>query len=39
MLSLEIKDSLDRDEAMLAVFIEFKSAYDSVWRVKLMDKL
>jgi hypothetical protein len=39
MLSQEIKDSLDRKETLLAVFADFKSAYDSVWRVKLMDKL
>jgi hypothetical protein len=39
MLSQEIKDSLDRKEILLAVFVDFKSAYDSVWRVKLMDKL
>jgi hypothetical protein len=38
-LSLESKDSLDRDETMLAVFIDFKSAYNSVWRVKLMDEV
>jgi hypothetical protein len=38
-LSQEIKDSLDRKEILLAVFVDFKSAYDSVWRVKLMDKL
>jgi hypothetical protein len=24
---------------MLAVFVDFKNAYDSVWRVKLMDQL
>jgi hypothetical protein len=35
----EIKDSLDRKEILLAVFVDFKSAYDSVWRAKLMDKL
>jgi hypothetical protein len=39
MLSQEIKDSLDRKEILLAVFVDFKSAYDSVLRVKLMDKL
>jgi ribonuclease HI len=39
MLSQEIKDSLDRQETMIAVFVDFKSAYDSVWRVKLVDKL
>jgi hypothetical protein len=39
MLSQEIKDFLDRKEILLAVFVDFKSAYDSVWRVKLMDKL
>jgi hypothetical protein len=39
MLSQEIKDPLDRKEILLAVFVDFKSAYDSVWRVKLMDKL
>jgi hypothetical protein len=39
MLRQEIKDSLDRKEILLAVFVDFKSACDSVWRVKLMDKL
>jgi hypothetical protein len=39
MLSQEIKDSLDRKEILLAVFVDFKSVYDSVWRVKLMYKL
>jgi hypothetical protein len=39
MPSQEIKDSLDRKETLLAVFVDFKSVYDSVWRVKLMDKL
>jgi len=39
MLSQEIKDSLDRKEILLAVFVDFKSACDSVWRVKHMDKL
>jgi hypothetical protein len=39
MLSQVIKDSFDRKETLLAVFVDFKSEYDSVWRVKLMDKL
>jgi hypothetical protein len=39
MLSQEIEDSLDRKETLLAVFVDFKSEYDSVWRTKLMDKL
>jgi hypothetical protein len=39
MLSQEIKDSLDRKGILLTVFVDFKSAYDSVWRVNLMDKL
>jgi hypothetical protein len=39
MLSQEIKDSLDRKEILFAVFVDFKCAYDSVRRVKLMDKL
>jgi hypothetical protein len=39
MLSQEIKNFLDRKEILLEVFVDFKSAYHSVWRVKLMDKL
>jgi hypothetical protein len=39
MLSQEIKDSLDRKEILFAVSVDFKSVYDSVCRVKLMDKL
>ena len=38
-LSQEIKDSLDKEETVLAVFVDFKSAYDSVWRTKLLDKM
>jgi hypothetical protein len=39
MLSQEIRDYLDRKETMLAVFVAFKSVYDSVWKVKSMDML
>jgi hypothetical protein len=39
MFSLEIKDSLYRKQILLAVFVDFKSSYDSVWTVNLMDKL
>jgi hypothetical protein len=39
VVSQEIKDSFDGKETMLAVFVDFKSASDSAWRVKLMDKL
>jgi hypothetical protein len=38
MLSQEIKDSLDRRENTCSVF-DFGSACDSVWRVKLKDKI
>jgi hypothetical protein len=39
MLSQKIKDSLDRKETTLVVFVDFRNAYDSIWRVKLMDDL
>ena len=35
----KITDSLDRREIMITVFVDFKSAYDYVWTVKLTDKL
>jgi hypothetical protein len=35
MLSQKIKDSLERKETMLAVFIDFKGAYDSILRINL----
>jgi hypothetical protein len=38
MLCQKTKNSKQK-ETMLAVFVDFKSAYDSIWRVKLMDKL
>jgi hypothetical protein len=33
MFSHEIKDSLGRKETMHAVFVDFRSACDSIWRV------
>jgi hypothetical protein len=37
ILRQEIKYSIDRKEIMLVVFVDFKSAHDSIWMVKLMD--
>ena len=39
MLSQEMKDALDNSKSTLAVFIDFKSAYDSIWRQKLLQKM
>lgn len=38
-LSQEVKDALDKQLTTLAVFVDFKGAYDSIWRGKLMEKL
>jgi hypothetical protein len=38
MLCQEIKESLDRKETMQEVFVDFKNANDSVWKVNLMVK-
>ena len=38
-LSQYIKDSMDEQETTLAVFVDFKDAYGSVWRPKVMEKL
>jgi hypothetical protein len=38
-LARTFKDTLDRKEMMLVVFVDFRSACDCVWRVQLMDKL
>jgi hypothetical protein len=38
-LNQEIEVSLDRKEPMLAGFVDFRSTYDAIWRVKLADKL
>jgi hypothetical protein len=35
-LSQEIEDSLDRKEILFAVFVNFKSAYDSVVRGRML---
>jgi hypothetical protein len=34
-----IQEIKDRKKIMLLVFVDFKSAYESVWRVKRMKKL
>ena len=39
MFSQEIKDALDNSKSTLAVFIDFKSAYGSIWRQKLLQKM
>jgi hypothetical protein len=38
MFSQDIKDTLDRKETVLAVCVDFRSAYDSIWRVKLVGR-
>jgi len=38
-LSQFIKDALDNKHILTAVFIDFKSAYDSVWKENLLLKL
>jgi hypothetical protein len=35
----EIKEALNKHESVLAVFIDFKGAYDTIWREKLMNIL
>lgn len=37
--SQEVKDGLDENKATLAVFVDFKNAYDLVWRAGVLDKL
>lgn len=39
MLSQTIKDKLDKSNIVGAVFVDFKGAYDTVWRTKLLHKL
>ena len=39
LLSQEIKEAFNKKEETLAVFVDFKSAYDNVWRYKLIKKL
>jgi hypothetical protein len=38
-LSQFIKDALDNKHILTAVFVNFKSAYDSVWKENLLSKL
>jgi len=38
-LSQFIKDALDNKQILTAVFVDFKSAYDSVWKENLLFKL
>ena len=38
-LTQDIKDSLDKRETTLVVYVDFKDAYGSVWRSKLLEKL
>ncbi|KAI5754580.1 hypothetical protein M8J77_009716 [Diaphorina citri] len=38
-LSQEIKDAFNRKEMSVAVFVDFKAAYDGIWRCKLLEKL
>ncbi|GIY38941.1 reverse transcriptase domain-containing protein [Caerostris extrusa] len=39
LLSQVVKDSIDKKKVMAADYIDFKSAYDSVWRDKRIRKL
>ena len=39
LLSQEIKDCLDKKQTVLAVYVDFKGAYDSVPRLKLLEKM
>ena len=38
-LTQEIKRAFNQQESVLAVFIDFSGAYDSIWRAKLIEKL
>ncbi|KAI5720833.1 hypothetical protein M8J77_012264 [Diaphorina citri] len=38
-LSQEIKDAFNRKETTVAVFVDFRAAYDGIWRCKLFEKL
>ena len=39
IFSQHIKDSLDKGQILTAVYVDFKGAYDSVWKAKLLQKL
>ena len=38
-LTQEIKMAFNQQESVLAVFVDFSGAYDSIWRAKLIEKL
>ena len=38
-LTQEIKWAFNQQESVLAVFVNFSGAYDSIWRAKLIEKL
>ena len=38
-LTQDIKSAFNRKESDLAVFVDFKGAYDTVWREKLINKI
>jgi len=38
-LNQEMKDDTDKKETVLALFVHFKGAYASVWRLKLLSKM
>lgn len=38
-ISQDIKDSFNRKEDTLAIFVDFQGAYDSIWRYKLLEKM
>lgn len=38
-LSQHIKDALNRKHILTAIFVDFSTAYDSVWKERLLQKL
>lgn len=38
-LSHDVKDAFKNKKTTLALFVDFKGAYDNIWRVKLLEKL
>jgi len=38
-LTQEIKRTFNQQESVLAVFVDFSGAYDSIWRAELIEKL
>ena len=38
-LTQSIKDSYNRGKSVVALFVDFRGAFDTVWRKKLLNKL